>query len=95
MAGGLNRGDVHLCPFAPPDKQPPVLILTRQSAISHLSTVTVAPITSTIRDVPSEVILDVEDGMKGRCVVHLHNGGLSRQRMQEVCAAVRFSLECG
>jgi len=104
----LNRGDVHLCRFAPPDKQRPVLILTRQSAIGHLSTVTVAPITSTIRDVPPEVVLDVDDGMKGRCAVNLHNavtvsqarlgkrvGGLSRQRMHEVCAAIRFSLDCG
>ena len=47
--------------FAPPDKQRPVVILTRDSAIGHLSTATVAPITSTVRDVPSEVILDVED----------------------------------
>ena len=46
MAERLNRGDVHLCRFAPPDKQRRVLILTRQSAIGHLSTVTVAPITS-------------------------------------------------
>jgi mRNA interferase MazF len=108
LAGRLNRGDVHLCRFAPPDKQRPVLILTRQSAIGHLSTVTVAPITSTIRDVPSEVILDVDDGMKGRCAVNLHNAvtipqarlekrvaSLSHPRMQEVCAALRFSLECG
>ena len=108
MAGGVNRGDVHLCRFPLPDKQRPVLILTRQSAIGHLSTVTVAPITSTIRDVPSEVILDVDDGMKSRCAVNLHNAvtisqerlgkrvaGLSHQRMQEVCAAVRFSLGCG
>ena len=107
MAGRVNRGDVHLCRFSSPDKQLPVLILTRQSAIGHLSTVTVAPITSTVRDVPSEVILDVDDGMKGRCVVNLHNAvtisqerlgkriaGLRPQRMQEVCAAVRFSLGC-
>jgi mRNA-degrading endonuclease toxin of MazEF toxin-antitoxin module len=47
--------------------------LTRESAIGHLSTVTVAPISSTIRSVPSEVILDVDDGMKGRCAVNLHN----------------------
>jgi mRNA interferase MazF len=104
----VNRCDVHLCRFPLPDKQRPVLVLTRQSAIGHLSTVTVAPITSTVRDVPSEVILDVDDGMKGRCAVDLHNAvtisqerlgkrvaGLSHQRMQEVCAAVRFSLGCG
>lgn len=108
MAGRLSRGDVHLCRFAPPDKQRPVLILTRQSALGHLATVTVAPITSTVRDVPSEVVLHEDDGMKGRCAINLHNAvtisqerlgrrvvSLSPQRMQEVCAAVRFSLGCG
>ncbi|MGO9257448.1 MAG: type II toxin-antitoxin system PemK/MazF family toxin [Bryobacteraceae bacterium] len=52
MAGTLSRGDVRLCRFAPPDKERPVLVLTRDSAIGHLATVTVAPITSTIRGVP-------------------------------------------
>jgi mRNA interferase MazF len=108
VAGRLSRGDVHLCRFAAPDKQRPVLVLTSDSAIGHLSTVTVAPITSTIRDVPSEVALDMDDGMKGRCAVNLHNAvtvsqerlgrrvaSLSRERMQEVCSALRFSLGCG
>ena len=108
MAGRLNRGDVHLCRFASPDKQRPVLILTRNSAIGHLSAVTVAPITTTVRSVPSEVILDVNDGMKGQCAVNLHNAvtisqerlgkriaSLSAERMHEVCAALRFSLGCG
>ncbi len=72
-AGRLNRGDIHLCHFASPDKQRPVVIPTRGSAIGHLSTVTVAPITSTVRDVPSAVILDVDDGVKARCAVNLHN----------------------
>lgn len=103
----MNRGDVHLCQFAAPDKQRPVLILTRQSAISHLATVTVAPISSTIRDVPSQVTLDIEDGMKGPCAVNLHNAvtisqerlgkrvtSLSIQRMQEVCMALRFAAGC-
>lgn len=107
MAGRLSRGDVHLCRFAPPDKQRPVLILTRDSAIGHLSTVTVAPISSTTRGVPSEVILDVDDGMKGRCAVNLHNAvtisqerlgrriaSLGAGRMHEVCVAVRFALGC-
>ena len=108
MAGRLNRGDVHLYRFASPDKQRPVLILTRDSAIGHLASVTVAPITTTIRDAPSEVILDAGDGMKGPCAVNLHNtitvsqerlgkrvATLSDQRMDEVCAALRFSLGCG
>ncbi len=107
MAGTLSRGDVRLYRFAPPDKQRPVLVLTRDSAIGHLTSVTVAPITSTIRGVPSEVILDIDDGMKGRCAVNLHNAvtvaqarlgrrvaNLNADRMQEVCAALRFSLGC-
>jgi mRNA interferase MazF len=107
LAGRLNRGDVYLCRFAPPDKQRPVLVLTRDTSIGHLATVTVAPITSTVRNVPSEVILDVDDGMKSRCAVNLHNAvtvsqqrlskrvaSLSHARMQEVCSALRFSLGC-
>lgn len=107
MGGRLSRGAVHLCRFPAPAKQRPVLILTRTTAIGHLATVTVAPISSTIREVPSEVVLDVEDGMKNRCAVNLHNtvtisqdrlgrrvAILSEGRMEEVCAAVRFSLGC-
>jgi mRNA interferase MazF len=108
VAATLSRGDVRLCRFPPPDKQRPVLVLTRASAIGHLATVTVAPITSTVRGVPSEVILDTGDGMKGHCAVNLHNavtvaqarlgrrvGNLSAARMEEVCEALRFSLGCG
>ena len=108
MAGILNRGDVRLCAFPPPDKPRPVLVLTRSSAVGHLSSVTVAPITSTIRGVPSEVMLDIDDGMKGPCAVNLHNAvtisqsrlgrrisQLSAARMEEVCHALRFALGCG
>lgn len=107
MARGVARGDVCLYQFARPDKRRPVVILTRDSAIRYLSTVTVAPVTSTIRGVPSEVVLDEEDGMKGRCAVNLHNAvtvsqerlgrrvaRLGARRMSEVCSALRFSLGC-
>ena len=83
-------------------------MLTRDSAIGYLATLTVAPITSTIRGVPSEVALDVDDGMKGPCVVNLHNaitiaqkhlgrriGSLSAARMHEVCDALQFAVGCG
>ena len=107
MAGGVARGDVRLFRFALPDKRRPVVVLTRESAIRYLSSVTVAPITSTIRGVPSEVLLDEEDGMKGRCAINLHNAvtvsqgrlgkrvaRLSPGRMSQVCLALRFSLGC-
>jgi mRNA interferase MazF len=83
----------------------------QSSDIAYFSTVTVAPVTSTIRGVPSEVVLNVvvneEDGMKSPCAVNLHNAvtvsqqrlgkrlaRLSPARMNEVCAALRFSLGC-
>jgi len=107
VAGGIARGDVRLYKFAPPDKTRPVLVLTRDSAIPYLTSVTVAPITSTTRGVPSEVPLSEEDGMKTGCVVNLHNAvtvpqarvgrrvaQLNSTRMGEVCAALQFSLGC-
>ena len=107
MAGRIARGEVRLYRFAPPDKRRLVVVLTRESALGYLSAVTVAPITSTIRGVPSEVVLHEEDGMKGACAVKLHNAvtvsrdklgkrvaQLSYLRMKEVCAALRFALGC-
>lgn len=107
MAGRLERGEVRLCRFPSPDKERPVLVLTRGSAIQYLSRVTVAPITSTVRGVPSEVPLGLEDGMRGACAVNLHNlvtidqrslgrrmAQLSAHRMREVCVALAFALGC-
>jgi len=107
VAAGVARGDVRLYRFAPPDKQRPVLILTRTSAIGYLSTVTVAPITSTVRGVPSEVPLDEADGMRSSCAVNLHNvvtvsqrrlgkcvARLGPRRMNDVCSALRFAVGC-
>jgi mRNA interferase MazF len=98
---------VRLCRFPSPDKERPVLVLTRGSAIAYLSRVTVAPITSSIRGVPSEVALGPEDGMRQPCAISLHNlvtirqegvgrrlTQLSARRMREVCAAMAFALGC-
>ena len=84
-----------------------MLVLTRSSALPYLSRATVAPITSTIRGVPSEVVLGPDDGMKQPCAVNLHNvitvsqenlgrrvGELEPRRMREVCAALAFALGC-
>lgn len=107
MASGINRGDVRLYQFAPPDKKRPVVVLTRETAVSYLATITVAPITTAIRGVPSEVLLTEDDGMKTHCAINLHNlvtvsqnrlgkrvGQLGAPRMAEICAALRFSLGC-
>ena len=67
----MNRGEVRWYKFVRPDKKRPVVILTRDSALEYLGEVTVAPITSTIRDIPSEVILRQSDGMLRDCAVNL------------------------
>jgi mRNA interferase MazF len=107
MAGRIARGDVRLYSFAAPDKKRPVVVLTRNSALDYLANVTIAPITSTVRGVPSEVILNEDDGMKEPCAVNLHNvitvsqhhlgkrvAQLNPSRMAAICAALRFSLGC-
>ncbi len=84
-----------------------MVVLTRESATGYLSAVTVAPVTSSIRGVPSEVLLTEADGMKGTCAVNLHNvltvskahlgrrvAVLSSERLREICGALGFALGC-
>ncbi len=93
--------------FSYPDKQRPVVVLSRESAVGYLSAVTVAPITSTIRGVPSEILLTEADGVKGTWAVNLHNlvtvskahlgrrvAVLSSERLREICGALAFALGC-
>ena len=67
----MRRGEVRWYRFPQPNKRRPVLVLTRDSALELLSDVTVAPITSTIRDIPTEVVLGEIDGMPRECAVNL------------------------
>ena|SRR2546421_10794144 len=96
-------------PFALPTNAAQCLILTRNSAISYLTGITVAQITTTLRGVPSEVALTPgEDGMFEECVVNAYNiqtiqkdqlgeiiTQLSPERMREVRAAIEFALGFG
>lgn len=66
----MKRGDVRWYKFKTPDKKRPVVILTRNSILDYLGEVTVAPITSTIRDIPSEVLLSREEGMHNDCSIN-------------------------
>lgn len=102
----MRRGDIRWYTFKVPDKRRPVLILTRSSIIEYLGEVTIAPITSTVRDIPSEVCLDANDGMAGACAVNLDHiqtvpkdrigklvAALSSEKLAEVRRAVRFALD--
>ena len=101
----MKRGEVRWYKFKHPDKKRPVVILTRNSILEYLGEVTVAPVTSTIRDIPSEVPLSRVDGMHNDCAVncdHLQtvskaNIGalittLSQGKLGEIHDAIRFAL---
>ena len=66
----MKRGEIRWYKFSYPDKKRPVLILTRDSILEYLGEVTVAPVTSTIRDIPSEVTLSKRDGMAKACAIN-------------------------
>jgi len=101
----MNRGDVCWYMFKAPDKKRPVLILTRDSAIAVLNSVTIAPITSTIRSIPTEIVLTEDDGLPGACAANFDNlqtvpkvnigdriARLTARKMKEAGAAVSFAL---
>jgi mRNA interferase MazF len=72
----MRRSKIRWYKFHPPDKNRPVLILSRNPVIEYLGEVTIAPVTTTIRDIPSEVLLTKADGLPRECVVncdHLHS----------------------
>ncbi len=107
MARRLGRGEVWLHRFEQPDKRRPVVVLTRSSVIPFLESVLVAPITSTIRGLPSEVLLGLEHGMKGPCAVNLDNvrpvrktdleayvATLPSPLMTSICTALQVAVGC-
>ena len=102
----MKRGEIYWYTFNAPDKRRPVLILTRNTVIPYLNTVTIAPITTKVRDIPSEVLLTTEDGVYETCVANFDNiqtisqskigkiiTRLPRERLDEVREAINFSLE--
>ena len=101
----MKRGEVRWYVFSRPDKKRPVLILTRDSALEFLVDVTVAPITSIIRDIPSEVLLTNADGIARDCAVNLDHlqtvskekigsliTTLSASKMQQMRPSLLFAL---
>ncbi len=103
--GGMKRGQIRWYKFTHPDKKRPVVILTRDSIIEYLGEVTIAPITSVIRDIPTEVILSKQDGMPRHCAVNCDHiqtvskskigalvAALSPEIIREVSKAIVFAL---
>ncbi|RPJ12217.1 MAG: type II toxin-antitoxin system PemK/MazF family toxin [Deltaproteobacteria bacterium] len=101
----MKRGEIRWYKFVRPDKKRPVLILTRNSVLDYLGEVTVAPITTTVRNIPSEVFLAKVDGLPQDCAVNCDHvqtvskakigpliTSLTPSKMNDVGRAIRFAL---
>ena len=85
----------------------PFLVMSRSAAIPVLHNLLAAPITRTVRGIPSEVRLGVDDGMPTDCAVSFDNlrvvpkrylvdrvCSLDPVRMVEACRALRHAVDC-
>lgn len=99
-----RRGDIW---WADLDKLRPVVVMHRDFAGGSLNAVLVAPLTSTIRDIPTAVSLGPEDGLDRDCMAALDNltllrkdrfrklaGRLTEARMDELCRALAVAVAC-
>ena len=91
----------------PDEKGRPFLVLTRDEAIPILRAILVAPVTRTVRGIPTEVPLDHEEGLPAEGVAALDNvltfpksmlvrriGTLAPSRRLEPCEALRAAIDC-
>lgn len=102
----MRRGEVWWAHLPAPSGRRPVVLLSRDAAYRVRSAVTVAPVTTTIRDIPVEVVLEEGDSLPRRCVVNLDDvttipkdllqarlAVLNREKLLAVETALRFALD--
>jgi len=101
------RGEVWWCEL-PDIGRRPVVVLSRDAAIPRLRRTLIGPCTTTIRDLPSEVVLEPgEDPVPRRSAINLDSvesvstgvlverlGRLRDLRMEQVCAALAVAVDC-
>lgn len=101
------RGEVWWCEL-PDVGRRPVVVLSRNVAIPRLGRTMIGPCTTTIRGLPSEVLLEPnEDPVPRRCAVNLDSvesvsvavlvqrlGRLADERMRQICAALEVAVDC-
>jgi mRNA interferase MazF len=101
----MKRGEIWWAQQPEPIGRRPVILLSRDEAYEVRNAVTIAQVTTTIRDIPVEVPLDKKDGLPQRCVVNLDTittirkavlakriCALSIDKMESVDAAIKFAL---
>ena len=107
VKGYPARGELWWCELEAVGRRP-VVVLSRDAAIPRLGRALVAPCTTTVRTLPSEVVLEPgEDPIPRRCAVNLDSvesvslgvlverlGRLADVRMREICAALAVAVDC-
>ena len=101
----MRRGEIWWAELEPPASRRPVVLLSRNEAYNVRSLVIVAPVTTRIRHIPSEVPLGIDDGMPQDCVANLDTITtipkdclqsrltiLSTKKLKEIESAIRFAL---
>jgi mRNA interferase MazF len=106
----VRRGEVWWAELGAPAGRRPVILLSRDEAYAVRSLVIVAPVTTRIRGIASEVPLGTADGLPRECVTNLDTittipkrclesrlAALSAPKLKELDAAIHFALgmECG
>ncbi len=102
----MNRGEIWWAEH-PEAGRRPYLVLTRQAAIPVLDRVLAVPTTRTIREIPTEVPLDEDDGMPETCALSFDNittmpksllttriTRLSVEKLDEICRALKAATAC-
>jgi len=102
----MRRGEICWAELSPPIGRRPVLLLSRDTAYRVRTSVTIAIVTRTIRNIPVEVPLGLEDGMPTLCAVNLDNiltipksklteriTTLSADKLTAVTKAIIFALD--
>ena len=101
----MRRGEIWWAELEPPAGRRPVVLLSRNEAYSVRKLVVIAPVTTRVRHIPSEVYLGTDDGMPQDCVANLDIittipkdclqkwlTTLSPKKLKEVESAIRFTL---
>ena len=101
----MRKGEVWWANLPAPSGRRPVVLLSRDSAYVVRNAVTVAEITSTIRNIPAEVPLDQSDGLPKKCVVNLDTIStipktrlgafittLGQDKITQINEAIKFTL---
>lgn len=101
----MRRGEVWWAEQPPPIGKRPVVLLSRDEAYGVRNAVTIAQVTTSVRNIPVEVPLDERDGLPQRCVVNLDTiatirkailakriCALRTEKIEQINKAIKFAL---